>query len=169
MSSSFEIRSECAEDILGIRAVVAASFPTDAEARLVDTLRTAGDLSISLVAVEAGRVIGHIGFSPVTLNATVIGMGLAPVAVEERSRRRGVASRLVQAGVEHCRHLNHRYVVVLGVPAFYAKFGFRPASVWGFRDEYGGGEAFQAIDLAPQEPPSWCGTVRYAPAFSMFS
>lgn len=169
MTSSVEIRAETPEDIGAIRSVVEASFPTAAEARLVDALRAAGDLSLSLVAIGAGRVVGHIAFSPVTLHGVMIGMGLAPVAVEEGSRQRGIASRLIRAGLERCHQDGSRFVVVLGDPVFYAKFGFRSASLWGLRDEYGGGDAFQAIDFAPSELSLAVGRVRYAAAFSMFA
>jgi putative acetyltransferase len=169
MTSSVEIRGENAGDIAGIRSLVGAAFPTDAEARLIDALRAVGDLSVSLVAVDAGRIVGHVAFSPVTLDGAVIGLGLAPVAVDESKRRCGIASRLIEAGLERCRQFGCRFVVVLGDPPFYARFGYQPASHWGFRDKYGGGEAFQAIDFAPSEPALAGGTVRYAPAFSMFA
>lgn len=168
MTSSVEIRGENPGDIAGIRSVVGAAFPTDAESRLVDALREAGELTLSLVAVDTGRIVGHVAFSPVTLDGAVIGLGLAPVAVEASARRRGIASRLIRVGLDRCQPPDCRFLVVLGDPAFYTRFGFRAASHWGFRDEYGGGEAFQAIDLAPNEPPLMGGTVRYAPAFSMF-
>jgi putative acetyltransferase len=75
------VRAERPDDAAAIRAVHTASFPTALEARLVDALRAAGRLCLSLVAEEEGRVVGHVGFSPVSLAGTAAGAGLAPVAV----------------------------------------------------------------------------------------
>jgi putative acetyltransferase len=165
------VRPERPDDVPGIYAVHAASFPTDAEARLVDSLRIAGRLSVSLVAEVGEAVVGHIAFSPVTA-ATVTaatgahGAGLAPVAVAEAHRRRGVAAELIQAGLEACRAAGFGWAVVLGEPAYYGRFGFRPARGFGLSDEYGGGSAFQAIELVPGAMPRGAGLVSYAPEFA---
>ena len=57
-------------------------------------------------------------------------------------------------------------MVVLGEPEFYSRFGFKPASTWGLRDEYGGGDAFQALEVRSNAIPSHGGLVRYAPEFA---
>ena len=92
------IRAEQPADHGPIRAVHTASFPTPGEARLVDALREAGRLPVSLVARESGQVVGHVAFSPVTLAGTTDGIGLAPVAVLPAFRRRGIADRLIREG-----------------------------------------------------------------------
>ncbi len=81
------VRPEQPGDAEAIRGVHGASFPTPAEARLVDLLRQAGHLSVSLVAVLDDTVVGHVAFSPVTVATGAAGVGLAPVAVLERHRR----------------------------------------------------------------------------------
>jgi putative acetyltransferase len=146
--------------------VHAASFPTDLEARLVDLLRAAGRLSVSLVAEVGDAVVGHIAFSPVTVATGAAGVGLAPVAVTEPHRRQGVAAALVRAGLEECRAAGLGWAVVMGEPAYYSRFGFRPATEFGLADEYGGGPAFQAIELVPGTLPVGAGLVRYAPEFA---
>ena len=78
----------------------AAAFPTDSEARLVDELRASGHLSVSLVAAEAGSVVGHVACSPVTLAGADSGLGLGPVAVVESRRRRGIGAQLIRSGLE---------------------------------------------------------------------
>lgn len=161
-----KIRSEEPADRDAIRAVHVASFPTRVEASLVDALRAAGRLSVSLVAEEDGGVVGHVAFSPVTLPGTADGVGLAPVAVLPAFRRRGIARRLIREGLAACRRIDGGFVVVLGDPAYYHRFGFRPASEWGLHDEYNGGEAFQALELRPGAIPSGGGLVRYAPEFA---
>ena len=90
------LRPERAQDAAAIHAVHRASFPTDMEARLVDSLRAAGRLCVSLVAEVGGAVVGHVAFSPVTTGSGTAGAGLAPVAVAEAHRRRGIAAELIR-------------------------------------------------------------------------
>ena len=163
------VRPEAPEDAAAIHAVHAASFPTDAEARLVDLLRAAGHLSVSLVAEAGGEVVGHVAFSPVTAGAGAAGAGLGPVAVVESHRRQGIAAELIRAGLETCRRLGFEWAVVLGDPKYYSRFGFGPASDSGLRDEYDGGSAFQAMELTPGALPAGAGLVRYAPEFALVS
>jgi len=160
------IHPERSGDAAAIHAVHAASFPTDVESRLVDLLRVSGRLAVSLVAEIGDVVVGHIAFSPVTAASGAVGVGLAPVAVAESHRRRGIAAALVRAGLEACRAAGFGWAVVMGEPAYYSRFGFRPASEFGLSDEYGGGQAFQAIELVPGALPVGAGLVRYAPEFS---
>lgn len=153
-------------DAGAIRRVLATSFPTPAEARLVALLREAGRLSASLIAEVDGQIVGHIAFSPVSTESGATGAGLAPLAVLESHRRQGIAARLVDAGLIACRSLGLGWVVVLGDPSYYARFGFRPARAFGLSDEYGGGDAFQALELIPGALPKDAGLVRYAPEFA---
>jgi putative acetyltransferase len=133
---------------------------------LVDALRAAGRLAVSLVAEVDGTVVGHVGFSPVTSACGAVGAGLAPVAVAEAQRRRGVAAALVRAGLEGCRAAGFGWAVVVGDPAYYGRFGFRPAGACGLADEYGAGAAFQAVELAAGGLPVGAGLIRYAPEFA---
>ena len=160
------VRLEQPGDVPAIDSIHAASFPTVAEARLVKLLREAGYLSVSLVAEADGTVVGHVAFSPVTAATGEVGIGLAPVAVLEPHRRQGIAAQLIEAGLGACRSAGFGWAVVLGEPAYYARFGFRPASAFGLSDEYGGGPAFQALELVPGRLPSGAGLVRYAPEFT---
>lgn len=160
-------RLEQPGDAAAIHAVHAASFPTEAEARLVSLLRASGHLSVSLVAEADGAVVGHVAFSPVSAATSAVGAGLGPVAVLESHRRQGIAARLIKAGLAACRTAGFGWVVVLGEPAYYARFGFRPASAFGLSDEYGGGPAFQVMELVPSGLPMGAGLVRYAPEFAL--
>jgi putative acetyltransferase len=160
------LRSESPARMAGIYAVHAASFPTPAEAQLVDALRSAGQLSISLVAIENDRVIGHVGFSPISVEGVPLGLGLAPVAVLPDCRQRGVAARLVREGLELCRQAPTGLVVVLGDPRYYSRFGFEPAARLALHDEYQGGDAFQAIELVRGTVPPEGGLVRYSTVFA---
>lgn len=107
MDTSLTIRSEKPSDIEAIHTLNEQCFPTKGEACLVDALRDARRLTISLVAVEKDeRVIGHIAFSPVRTDTGEEGLGLAPVCVDKVHRRRGVGAMLVQRGVEACREVD---------------------------------------------------------------
>jgi putative acetyltransferase len=161
-----EIRAESSADVAAIRAVHSTSFPTAAEARLVDALRNAGRLAISLVAVEHDQVVGHVGFSPITVDGEPSGLGLAPVAVRLDWRRRGVAAHLIREGLEQCRKADVPLVVVLGDPRYYARFGFEPGWRRALRDEYEGGDAFQTIEFVRGGAPAQGGLVRYSPEFA---
>lgn len=163
------IRPEQRDDIPSIHAIHSASFPGDAEARLVRQLRLAGRLSISLVAEANGGIVGHVAFSSVSAANGAIGVGLGPVAVLESHRRQGVAAQLIETGLAACRAAGFGWAVVLGAPRYYSRFGFQPASTFGLCDEYGGGPAFQAMELLAGELPSSAGQVRYAPEFSLVS
>ena len=162
------VRSERSRDAPAIYEVHLGSFPTEAEAELVDALRVAGRLSVSLVAELGGKVIGHVAFSPVTAGSEEVGAGLGPIAVVDGERRKGVGARLVEEGLAACRVAGFGWVVVLGDPAYYARFGFRPASEFGLSDESRGGAAFQAVELVPGALPVGAGLVRYAREFAAF-
>jgi putative acetyltransferase len=150
-------------------AVNAECFSTDAEAGLVDLLREGGHLSVSLVAEVEGEIVGAIAFSPVSTAKGDLGIGLAPLAVREAHRRRGAGADLVTAGLGACRDLGSDWVVVLGDPGYYSRFGFRPATEYGLLDEYGGGEAFQALELRAGSLPVGAGLVRYSEEFGLLA
>jgi putative acetyltransferase len=160
------IRPERVGDEAAIHAVHVAAFPTDAEARLVDALRDAGRLSISLVADANGRIAGHIAFSPVTVDGAEGGLGLAPVAVLPERQRQGVGGRLIEKGIQRARESGARVLVVLGHPEFYPRFGFQKASMFRLTNEYGADEAFMALRLGDDPTPS--GLVKYCEEFAMF-
>ncbi len=71
----------------------------------------------------------------------------------------------MRAGLAACRSAGFAWAVVLGSPAYYARFGFRPAAAAGLADEYAGGPAFQCMELTPGGLPIGPGLVRYAPEF----
>ena len=164
-----QIRPEGAADIAAVRAVNRAAFETSAEADLVDALRDQAAAVVSLVAEDAGSVVGHILFSPVTLSghAELKIMGLAPMAVLPAEQRRGIGSALVRAGLDRCQALGCGAVVVLGHPGYYPRFGFMPASRFGIGCEYDvPDEVFMALELEPGILRGQSGTIRYHAAFA---
>ena len=144
------IRPEEPRDIDQIRALNLAAFEGGREAALVDTLRRSCPEHLSLVADEEGRVVGHILFTPVVVDGpegAVEGMGLAPMAVLPTRQRGGVGTLLVEHGLELLRNRSCPFVVVLGHPEYYPRFGFELASRRGLRSQWDGvpDEAFMII------------------------
>jgi putative acetyltransferase len=164
MNERFIVRDEIPGDKADIQAVHAAAFPMDAEARLVDLLCERGKALVSLVAVTDEGVVGHILFSPVTIEAphAFSGAGLAPLAVLPSCHRQGIGSALIRAGLDSCRARGIGYVVVLGDPAYYGRFGFTTASERGLANEYGAGAAFMVQELQAGALPTGGGLVRFA-------
>lgn len=160
------LRAEAAADIPAVHRVNELAFGRPGEADLVDALRAAARPYISLVAAEEGQVVGHIFFSPVTLEDSACAiLGLAPMAVLPEHQRRGVGSQLVRAGLEECRRIGCDAVVVLGHPEYYPRFGFVPASRKGLRCEYPvPDEVFMVTELRPNAV-SRPGLVKYHPEF----
>ena len=164
------IRPETEADIAAIRQVNERAFGRPAEANLVAALRAGLKAIVSLVAEDAGRIIGHVLFSPITIepeNKTVSAVGLAPMAVLPEYQNRGVGSRLVEAGLDACREAGYDCVVVLGHANYYPRFGFIPASRYGIKSEYDvPDEAFMLIELREGALKGISGTARYQPEFS---
>ena len=124
------IRAEQTSDIDAIRRVVTAAFAgvvqsNQKESLLVDQLREHGALIVSLVAHIKGHVVGHIAFSPVTVDGILCDwFGLGPLAVLPVYQRRGFGSRLVDAGLRSLRAIGAKGCVVLGEPDYYGRFSF---------------------------------------------
>ena len=160
------IRAETPADVAAIRAVHLDSFPSALEARLVELLRDAGHLVVSLVAEIDGVVVGHVGFSPVSTAKGSAGVGLAPIAVLPGQRRQGIAGDLVTHGLDACAARGYGWAVVLGDENFYSRFSFVAAPQFGLFDEYGGGDAFQIAELLDGSLPVCEGLVRYGAEFA---
>ena len=164
-----QIRCEGPADVAAVRTVNSAAFKTCAEADLVDALRAQADPIVSLVADDAGSIVGHICFSPVRLlsHPALKIMGLAPMAVLPAAQRGGIGSALARAGLARCTDLGYVAVVVLGHPEYYPRFGFAPASRFGIRSEYHvPDEAFMVRELEAGMLTGKAGTIRYHPAFA---
>ena len=168
-----QIRSEVVDDVWAIDEIHRTAFPTPAEARLVEELRSRGNLVISLVCVESSQVVGHIAFSPVRIvgrqPCSAIGVGLGPVAVLPEYQGRGIGIQLVSSGLARAREAGYEYVVVIGDPFYYRRFGFEPASQWNLRDEFGGGGAFQTQELVSGSLTNCDGLVKYGDEFTSLS
>lgn len=163
---TFRIRCERPGDEAAIRALTEAAFRTQPhsegdEQDLIDALRRDGDLTLSLVAQDGARIVGHIAFSPVTISDLTTGWyGLGPVSVLPEMQRRGIGARLIQQGLAEMRNRGAAGIVLLGSPDLYGRFGFShdPELRYpGPPPRY-----FQRLVLAGEAP---AGVVSYAAAF----
>jgi len=160
------VRPERDADIDAIRALTETAFRTaphadGTEHLIVDRLRAAGALTLSLVAEADGVVVGHVAFSPVAISDGSAGWyGLGPISVDPARQGEGIGTRLVREGLERLKALGAAGCVLLGDPAYYARFGFEadPKLVLeGVPPEY-----FQRVAFSPVYGG---GTVSYHPGF----
>jgi putative acetyltransferase len=166
------VRLERPGDASDIRETNELAFGGPLEARLVDALRDSlrGTQDyLSLVATIDRRVVGHILFTPITIeparNCPIA--GLAPMAVRPEHQRSGIGGQLIRAGLKECRRSGYSAVVVLGHPEYYPRFGFVPAHTFGLTCEFPSPpEAFMAIELESEALNGVRGVVRYRPEFS---
>jgi putative acetyltransferase len=162
------VRPEEPADEAAVRETNEEAFGTPLEAGLVDALRGSPD-SISLVATIDNRVVGHILFTPVTIEpaANVRLAGLAPMSVRPMHQRQGVGGRLIDAGLEECRRQGFAAVVLVGHPEYYPRFGFVPAHTYGLECEFPvPQDAFMVRELEAGALGGVGGIVRYRPEFA---
>jgi putative acetyltransferase len=164
---SITIRGETSADAPAIEAVTTSAFSGAAhtphtEQYIVNALRSAGKLAVSLVAEADGVVIGHVALSPVSISdGTADWFGLGPISVLPQHQRRGIGSQLTREALRCLRGLGAAGCVVLGDPEYYSRFGFQADSnlvLPGVPPGY-----FQVMSFASSRPR---GFVTYHEAFN---
>ena len=124
------IRSEASGDVEAIGEVTAAAFRSleiseHTEQFIVEALRAAGALTVSLVAEVDGRVVGHVAFSPVTISDGTTGWyGLGPISVLPQYQRQGIGKALIREGLSRLKGMGARGCCLVGHPSYYRKLGF---------------------------------------------
>ncbi len=125
------IRSERSTDIHAIEQVTIAAFDgkwysDQTEHLIVNRLREAGVMSVSLVAELDGKIVGHVAFSVVTINGEDKGWyGLGPVSVSPEVQKQGIGSKLIREGLSQIKEKGARGCVLEGDPNYYQRFGFK--------------------------------------------
>ncbi|AWY44132.1 GNAT family N-acetyltransferase [Pseudomonas putida] len=161
------IRNEQPEDIQPIATLTAAAFKhaehtSHTEHFIVDALRRAGQLTVSLVAVENGEIIGHVAISPVSVSGGATGWyGLGPISVAPEHQGQGIGSALMKAALAQLQGKGAAGCVLLGDPGYYGRFGFKANTgleLPGVPQEY-----FQALSFNGDVP---AGIVQYHEAFN---
>lgn len=133
-----KMRAEAAGDSEAIEAVTVAAFygaphTSHNEQHIVNALRRAGKLAVSLVAESDDTIVGHIAVSPVSISDGAAGwFGLGPVSVLPQYQRRGIGTLLVCEALRIIRGRGASGCVVLGDPEYYGRFGFRVNPDLGF-------------------------------------
>jgi putative acetyltransferase len=135
MLMTIQLRHETPDDVAAIEAVTIAAFAhaphtSHTEQFIVRALRAANELTLSIVAEEYGQVIGHVALSPVTItddhgHRAESWYGLGPISVLPHRQRQGIGSRLMQQALADLRAMQAAGCVLLGDPAYYARFGFQ--------------------------------------------
>ncbi|MBP7070814.1 MAG: N-acetyltransferase [Methanothrix sp.] len=131
MNPKIVIRSERDSDADAIAEVTAAAFETleisnHTEQLIIEALRAAGALKVSLVAELDGRVVGHVAFSPVTISdGTQNWYGLGPVSVLPELQLQGVGKALIREGLSRLKDMGAGGCCLVGHPEYYIKFGFQ--------------------------------------------
>lgn len=167
------VRQETVDDRPAVDEVVRLAFGEELEATFVQVARAWDGFvpELSLVAVAGGRILGHILFSPIAIEgdgATFDALCMAPVAVHPDVQNQAIGSQLVREGLERCRTLGHRIVVVQGHPSYYPRFGFAPARPLGIAPPSPLPDpVWMAMELVEGALAGVRGTVRYPPPFDL--
>lgn len=162
------IRPELPDDAAAIHALTARaflgkSFSDGTEAHVVDGLRAANALTISLVVEDQGEILGHVAFSPVTIDGQPgAWFALGPVSVTPARQRQGIGTLLIETGLSQLRDLGAAGCVLLGDPAYYQRFGFVGDSALRYRDV--DPKFVQRVCFAGEVPT---GEVEFHPAFDV--
>jgi len=168
-SDALIIRYEEPGDVAAIRHLLEQAFGGPDEANLVDAIRQRGAFILSLVAILGNQVVGHILFTPVTIESESLSsdaVGLGPMAVLPGYQHKGIGSQLVRSGLKECRRAGHDIVVVVGHPEYYPRFGFSPARPFRIQlDLEVPEEAFMVLELRKGALAGRAGIVRYLPEF----
>jgi len=125
------VRKETTSDIEAITEVTIAAFRTlpiskHTEQFIIKALRAAGALTLSLLAEIAGRVVGHIAFSPVKISdGSKDWYGIGPVSVLPDYQKQGIGKSLISEGLSLLRDMGGKGCTLVGDPDYYKRFGFR--------------------------------------------
>lgn len=168
---NIKVRAEILQDTDAIRTINKQAFGQPQEATIIGRLRTNCDGLLSLVALQGEKIIGHILFSPVTIeghHGILKGMGLAPMAVLPEFQRQGVGTELVKTGVQMLKKSACPFIIVLGHSEYYPRFGFEPASRYRIKSQWEGvpDHAFMILWLDKTMMNHVSGVAKYRDEFN---
>lgn len=167
-----EIRRETAKDEAAVKDVLLDAFGQPDEADLVAALRGSAAFlpALSLVAEAGAQVVGHILFTRLFVRGESrrAGLALAPMAVSRPFQRLGIGGQLVRAGLDAARASDQSFVIVVGHPEYYPRFGFERASRFAISAPVAiPDEALMARELRPSGLSGVSGVAEWAPEFGM--
>ena len=164
--NGLHIRPEVDDDVLTIREITAAAFEhmtyaAGDEPELIDTLRSASRLYLSLVAELEGQVVGHIAFSRATAsNASGDWFALGPVSVLPSHQKKGIGSALIESGITNLASEHAAGCILTGDPGYYTRFGFVLAP-----ELTPPGEPIEFFQIKLINGPKPSGKIHFDPAF----
>lgn len=162
------IRTEQPADDAAIHELTFAAFEpmpfsSGTEAPIIRALRRSGDLTLSLVADEDGEIVGHVAFSPVTIDGVHTGwFGLGPISVRADRQRQGIGRALIARGLELLRERDAAGVALIGNPDIYGRVGFESDGLLA----YGNLDRRLVQRLVLSGPPPR-GELKFAPGFDI--
>lgn len=162
------IRTEQPADDAAIHELTFAAFEpmpfsSGTEAPIIRALRRSGDLTLSLVADEDGEIVGHVAFSPVTIDGVHAGwFGLGPISVRADRQRQGIGRALIARGLELLRERDAAGVALIGNPDIYGRVGFESDGLLA----YGNLDRRLVQRLVLSGPPPR-GELKFAPGFDI--
>ncbi|MDO4314614.1 MAG: N-acetyltransferase [Oscillospiraceae bacterium] len=121
---------------------------------------------LELVAqAESGVLLGHVMLTETRLLAgagkPLSALMAAPLCVRLQNRGCGLGARLLHEGMRRGRNQGYACVFLVGDPAYYGRFGFRPVTEYGLRNETHAGDRYVlGRPLAPGALEGVCGGVR---------
>ena len=164
-----DVREERPGDVGAIRDLNQRAFGQNQEADIVDALRSNGGALLSLVATVNEQVLGHIIYSPISVGG-LRGAALGPMAVLPELQRQGIGSTLVEAGNRRIEQGGCPFIIVVGHPEFYPRFGFKPARPRGITCEWDlPDDVFMVLVLDEAEMEGVSGLAKYRDEFSLVS
>lgn len=161
------VRPALEEDAAAIRELLCTSFPTSAEAELVEQLASDGALVLGFVAIEDGEVVGYAAFSRMIVVADEVrvpALALGPIAVVPERQGRGIGRRLIECGLAAANGRGIAIVFVLGEPGLFGRFGFRAETAAPFASAFSGPHLMAQWLSSPRMPTT--GRADYARAFA---
>lgn len=164
----YQIKEESPSEYAAIRHVTQAafapmSFSSGAEPNIIETLRTEGDLYLSLVAIGQGRLLGHCAFSAVEISGAAGNWyALGPIAVRPSDQRKGIGRALITEGLSRLKTQGAQGCVVIGNPQIYGRFGFQSDGqlIYGVLDT-------ALLQRVIFQGPAPAGHISFAPAFGL--
>ena len=162
-----EIREERSDDVPAVRDLNRRAFGQDQESNIVDALRANGAALLSLVATLNDQVVGHIMYSPVSIEGNVTGAALGPMALLPEHQRQGIGSKLIETGNQKLKDAGYPFITVVGHADYYPRFGFRPAGEHGIKCEWDvPDDVFMLLVLDEAKTEGVSGLAKYRHEFS---